>query len=486
MSVSIIDLTFEHHYPLALGIGESEPRISWRFDGSVKTWTQSSYDLEINRNGVSQIHTIDLPDLALVPWPEVPLGSGEQASVRRRAHGETLNSSTPWSDSAIVEAGLSSEQNWTGAVPIAAERASEIDGPKRPICFRISSCLGDEIERARLYITALGLYEAEVTGQGVGGNAMAPRWTSYNFRHAYDTYDITELVRRGENVSESPLVKAVTLANGTELTLPTDTTWQASTGPLFASEIYNGEIYDFRLENGMHVWSTSAFNGSNWLPTEDMAYQRTTPNRTQTAYALTLDFNLLSPILRPNAIKTLRSLVSENEYFVGTGFAETPSLGFALSNAGHANDISMLLQTKVPSWLYQVVQNGTTTWERWDSLLPNGTVHPGEMTSFNHYAFRSVSSLVHRVIGRLSPLAPGWKRILIAPVPGGNLTWAESRFVSPYGKVRSSWWIEEDGFHLDVQVPPNARADVKLPGNGKTKAIGSGTYSFYEPNVRVA
>jgi hypothetical protein len=76
--------------------------------------------------------------------------------------------------------------------------------------------------------------------------------------------------------------------------------------------------------------------------------------------------------------------VADNDYLVGTGFAGTPALGAALTKIGGADDFySMLLQTEVPSWLYQVAMNGTTTWERWNSLEPNGSVNAGEMTSFS-------------------------------------------------------------------------------------------------------
>lgn len=52
----------------------------------------------------------------------------------------------------------------------------------------------------------------------------------------------------------------------------------------------------------------------------------------------------------------------------------------------------LLLEKECPSWLYTVAQGGTTIWEPWDSMLPDGTVNPGEMTSFNHYALGAVAT----------------------------------------------------------------------------------------------
>ena len=64
----------------------------------------------------------------------------------------------------------------------------------------------------------------------------------------------------------------------------------------------------------------------------------------------------------------------------------------------------------------------TTIWERWDSMLPDGTVNPGEMTSFNHYAFGAVADWLHRAVAGLAPAAPGYRRVAVRPRPGGGLT----------------------------------------------------------------
>ena len=63
----------------------------------------------------------------------------------------------------------------------------------------------------------------------------------------------------------------------------------------------------------------------------------------------------------------------------------------------------------------------TTIWERWDSMLPDGSINPGEMTSFNHYALGAVADWMHRVVGGIAPAAPGYARVRIAPQPGGGL-----------------------------------------------------------------
>ena len=224
-----------------------------------------------------------------------------------------------------------------------------------------------------------------------------------------------------------------------------------------------------------HQSLISAFE-SAWIE----PYEGLIANVTQTALTLGIRFDIFDDTTRPRAALTLNSIIANNSFLVGTGFAGTQQLGFALSSINSTSTFyKMLLQTQVPSWLYQVVMNGTTTWERWDSMLPNGTINPGGMTSFNHYAFGSVADWMHQKIGGLAPGEPGWKTTLVAPEPGGNIMSANATYLSPYGVVRSTWNVTNAGFALEVQVPPNARADVVLPGGrNETFRVGSGIHNF--------
>lgn len=211
-------------------------------------------------------------------------------------------------------------------------------------------------------------------------------------------------------------------------------------------------------------------------------------NHTQTAYSLAIAFDLLAEKdQRQRAVESLRAIIAANDYLVGTGFAGTPALHQALRLAGASEDFyRMLLQTRVPSWLYQVEMGATTTWERWDSMLPNGTINPGEMTSFNHYALGSVAQFLHEVTGGIAPAEPGYRTVAVAPIPGGGITSAEARYIGPYGEIATSWSVDDDGFHLELKIPPNSRAIVTMPGSGDTVKVGSGVHSFTEAGYRVA
>lgn len=195
MAVSISSVSFEHHYQ-AFGIGEASPRISWRFEGSAVDWEQTRYEIEITRDGVPRIFGANSSASTLVSWPDEPLLSSESATVRARAYGS--GASTDWSDAVSVEAALL-DGDWSGAVPIAADRETEINATHRPILFRKGFGINSTITSARLYITGLGIYEAEINGQRVGNHVLAPGYMSYQSRHTYDTYDVTDLLNNGEN-----------------------------------------------------------------------------------------------------------------------------------------------------------------------------------------------------------------------------------------------------------------------------------------------
>ena len=118
----------------------------------------------------------------------------------------------------------------------------------------------------------------------------------------------------------------------------------------------------------------------------------------------------------------------------------------------------------------------TTVWERWDSMLPDGTINAGEMTSFNHYALGAIADWLHKYVGGIRPLAPGYSKVLIAPQPGGGIDWATTSLRSPHGTISVEWGISGDGA-LEVQatVPEGVQAEIRLPEqDGRT--VGAGTH----------
>jgi alpha-L-rhamnosidase len=145
-----------------------------------------------------------------------------------------------------------------------------------------------KIERARLYASAMGLYEMELNGKRVGDQYFTPGWTAYDFRFQYQTYDVTDQLKSGLNCLGallgdgwfrghmgyeglhnnygkrvalfSQLVIAYT--DGTGETVATDATWKAATGPVLLSDVYDGETYDARLEK--IGWSAAGYDDKGW------------------------------------------------------------------------------------------------------------------------------------------------------------------------------------------------------------------------------
>ncbi len=193
-------------------------------------------------------------------------------------------------------------------------------------------------------------------------------------------------------------------------------------------------------------------------------------NETVTSISLALTFDLLQvPADRAHAGERLAGLVAEGGYRVQTGFVGTPIVCDALVAAGAVDTAyRLLLEEACPSWLYPVTMGATTIWERWDSMLPDGSINPGEMTSFNHYAFGAVADFMHRVVAGLAPASLGYRTIRIAPKPGKVLRHASARLRTPYGVAESRWKRRDNDFTLDILIPIGTSAEIVLPDAGAT------------------
>ena len=197
---------------------------------------------------------------------------------------------------------------------------------------------------------------------------------------------------------------------------------------------------------------------------------------TQTAYAIALEFDLLpDQQARARAGRRLAELVVASGHLIETGFIGTPLVVPALSSTGHLDTAyDMILQRKCPSWLYAVEQGATTIWERWDSLLPDGTVNPGQMTSFNHYALGAIATWLHTVVAGLCAETPGYRDVVFRPRPGGGLTWAAAAHESPYGRIAIRWEQLPRELQVHTTVPIGVRARIEWP-DGAVTAVKSGT-----------
>jgi alpha-L-rhamnosidase len=268
---------------------------------------------------------------------------------------------------------------------------------------------------------------------------------------------------------------------------PPDAPWAAATDPHLVATAYRARVADL-LSRIAAVLGEEA-DAAKYAELADGVRQAfhdeyVTPrgrlvSDSQTAYALALEFGLLrDPEQRDRAGRRLLDLVRAKGHHIATGFLGTPLICDALTGAGAVDDAYQLLrQTECPSWLYPVTMGATTIWERWDSMLPDGSVNPGEMTSFNHYALGAVADWMHRVIGGLAPAAPGYRELLVEPRPGGGLTWARAAHLTPYGLAEVSWRRAGGRLTVDVTVPAGCTATVILP-DAVSRDAGPGQHQF--------
>ena len=140
---------------------------------------------------------------------------------------------------------------------------------------------------------------------------------------------------------------------------------------------------------------------------------------------------------------------------------------------------TLLLQHKNPSWLYSVDQGATTIWERWNSYTKKDGFGLAGMDSFNHYAYGSVLAWMYGTMAGIQEDVsnPGFKHIILAPLPDKRIGKVKASFRSAYGPIRSAWHYDEAGrWTWTFTIPANTTATVTVPGE-QPKEYVAGTYT---------
>ncbi len=201
---------------------------------------------------------------------------------------------------------------------------------------------------------------------------------------------------------------------------------------------------------------------------------------TQTAYLLALGFDLVPVKQQKHAVERLVREIEVRGTQLSTGFVGTPLLAPVLTKFGRADLAYKLLLTQTyPSWIYPILQGGTTMWERWNSYTKDKGFGNANMNSFNHYAYGAIGEWMYNTVAgiELDPNKPGYKNIIIKPQPGEGITWARAELVSRYGLIVCSWKLDGKKLSVNGVIPPNTTATVILPGK-KPKSIQSGKFEF--------
>ena len=209
--------------------------------------------------------------------------------------------------------------------------------------------------------------------------------------------------------------------------------------------------------------------------TEFLVGDGRTVQDTQAAYVRALAFGLIPPSQRAAAAARLVELIRAAGTHLGTGFLATGDLLPVLADTGHADvAYELLFQRSAPSWLHMIDKGATTVWEDWEGIDDAGVAHE----SLNHYSKGAVIRFLHtHTLGlRQEPESRAWESFVIAPVPGGGLTWAKGHLDTPQGPVRVEWWIGGDELHIDADIPAGSSATVVFP-DGSSQTAGPGPFS---------
>ncbi|TPW77627.1 alpha-L-rhamnosidase [Schumannella soli] len=210
-----------------------------------------------------------------------------------------------------------------------------------------------------------------------------------------------------------------------------------------------------------------------------VAADGTVRGNSQTAYAMALGMDLVPAAQRAAVGTKFVAKLETSGSHLTTGFLGTPWLLPALTSVGRA-DLAwkLLVRTDYPSWGYEVKMGATTMWERWNSVMPDGSFGDVGMNSFNHYAYGAVGDWMYRNIGAIAPLEAGYHRIRVAPLPGGGVTHGAGSLQSVYGKIATDWTSSQTDagarFDLKVTVPVNATAEIVLPASKVAQVTESG------------
>ncbi len=276
-----------------IGLTETKPRLSWWLSDDRRGAAQTAYQVQVgsapDKSDLWDSGKVASNQSVHIEYNGSPLSSGQRAFWRVKTWDQD-GVESPWSESATFEIGLLEASDWHAkwiGSNLAGSMNTSVPAPMLRKTFDVSQ----PITSARLYITALGLFDASINGQHVGDELLAPGFTDYRKRIAYRTYDVTKLLRSGKNAIgatlgdgwaigfvgflgrrqnfniDGPLLFAqlqIATADGKTQTIATDESWRFAFGPVVSNDLLMGEAYNPRLE--MPGWDTADFDDSSWVP----------------------------------------------------------------------------------------------------------------------------------------------------------------------------------------------------------------------------
>lgn len=219
---------------------------------------------------------------------------------------------------------------------------------------------------------------------------------------------------------------------------------------------------------------------------EDGRFKVEILNTMQTPALFALKNNLLEGEAKASVIRRLRENFADHDGCLQTGFLGTSILMQTLTDNGMADvAYDLLFQRRNPSWLYSVDNGATTIWERWNSYTVENGMGPNGMNSFNHYAYGCVCQWIWETAAGIcaDPAEPGFRHIIMKPLPDRRLGYLDARFDSAAGMIRSSWKYEGDSWIWEFTIPEGSTASVTLPGETAAVEYQAGSYKVSLPGL---
>ena len=205
-------------------------------------------------------------------------------------------------------------------------------------------------------------------------------------------------------------------------------------------------------------------------------------NTMQTPALFALRNNLFSGDAKTKMIECLRENFRQHGDCLQTGFLGTSILMPTLTDNGMSDvAYTLLFQRKNPSWLYSIDNGATTIWERWNSYMKEKGMGPNGMNSFNHYAYGVVCQWIWQTCAGIAsdPAQPGFKHIIMRPIPDRRLGHLEASYQSAAGLIKSSWKYDGNEWIWTFTIPKGATASVTMPGERESRAYQAGTYTLH-------
>ncbi|XCP85570.1 family 78 glycoside hydrolase catalytic domain [Roseburia hominis] len=189
---------------------------------------------------------------------------------------------------------------------------------------------------------------------------------------------------------------------------------------------------------------------------------------------------------KDRVVKGLKERLYKDCYKMKGGFVGSPIMCKVMADNNLEEEaFYFLLQKGYPGWMHCIDLGATTIWERWNSVLDDGTMSGTMMNSLNHYAYGSVVEFLYKNVAGIRALEPGFKKVQISPLINQKLKYVKVSYDSVYGTYRVEWKIKKDGrVHVTIEVPFGCTALVGFPfyPGEATGELTAGVYEFeYKP-----